>query len=1008
MVRSLYLGSSGALLVVAFAGCGSHSPAESHGDAQAPEAAAGPPRWTWRNVNLQGMGDVNGLVVHPDTVHAPNLLYARTNVGGVYRRDPNSAAWIPLLDAFGPLQANDYYVESVAVDPNVPDDVYIVVDGQTRYTPGCTVDPGQVLVSHDRGATWASTGSFGAYVFSNDSHGDTTGERLMVDPNKPGLLFFASHKDGLWRGSVGAWSNAVGAGLPPDTCSLDCNLTCDPTCPPSCSAGESFVVFDKASGTTADGATRRMFVGVWTTGVFVSDDGGQTFASIGADAHPVRGSVGLDGTLYVTFGQPEAPPAGSGGVRAYALDASGSWSDTDVTPPAGTGVSYSGVSADPSNAGTVLVTTNDARIFRSTNGGASWTAIRVTIGSAPPWYWDPYWYKWGGALVVDPNDPSGNTVWRTDGFAVSRTTDAAQGLWSTAMDGLEELVGTVVRSPGSPGGPSFYAGVADALGFADRDPSQPPAQNLAAPGGDVAEATSFDICASQPQVAAFVGWDEAADPTTPVTGITTNGGASFTPFANSEPGYGGAIAIAANDPSNFVWEPANGAALVYSTDAGQTWTASALVAEAGPPGPSFYRSSQWFKGQTVASDRKAPNTFYYLSQSQGQTPSIHFWSSTDGGKTFADLGASFRGAPLYTSAPMIKPNPATAGDIWVTLGYSGTEIGALYRSQNGGATFEKVSSVGAAYQVAFGKGASGSLPAIYLFGRMPGSSLDVMFQSEDLGANWNAISDPSANGFGEISYLEGDMSVANLVYVALAGRGIMVGTAGAAPTPDDAGSAEAGREAGPARDAAITCPAVTVTNPVVTAMGTSSGTTLMFGSGTDEWGAYTYAATNQAPPVIGLTADAAGIGISGALAGPANPGQNYVGAGLYYYSTGCLDASSYTGISFDFSGDLGGCSLVFAVAFSADENIAYDAARGTCTAGSSGCIGPFTDVTGAALAATPATPTLRVPFSSLSGGMPIATCDPSTLITMEWQLEAGADGGGCSAQLSIENVSFFK
>jgi xyloglucan-specific exo-beta-1,4-glucanase len=739
------------------------------------DAASAAAPWTWRNVNLQGMGDVNGLILHPDTVHAPDLAYARTNVGGVYRRDPASPTWVPLLDAFGPLAANTYYVESVAVDPGQPDDVYIVVDGQTHYTPGCVVDPGQVLVSHDRGGTWTSTGPFGAYVFSNDPHGDTTGERLAVDPNKSGLLFFASHQDGLWRGSAGTWTNAVGAGLPSTSCSPECNLTCDASCSLACFAGDSFVVFDKAAGTTADGATRRLYVGVWTTGVFVSDDGGQTFTSIGADPHPVRGSVGPDGTLYVSFGQPEAPWAGPGGVRAYAPGSSGTWSDTDITPPPGTSVSYSGISADPNNAGTVVVTTNDAEIFRSTDRGATWTAIPITIASAPPWYWIPNWYQWGGALVVDPNDPRGATVWRTDGFAVSQTTDVTLGAWSAVMDGLEELVTAVVRTPGVAGGPQFYAGVADAVGFVDVDRTQPPPTNLDAPNGDVAMATSFDVCASQPRVAAFVGWDEETNPLTPVTGITTNGGASFAPFPNTDPGYGGVIAIASSDPTNLVWEPANGQPLVYTADGGRTWTPSALVTDAGMPGPSFYRSTQWFNGQTVAADRMAPGVFYYLSQSQGATPSIHFWSSTDGGRSFDDRGAPFEDAPLFTSSPMIKPNPSAAGDVWVTFGHADPQLGALYRSTDSGRTFARVASVGAAYQVAFGQGLSPGAPAVYLFGRLPGSSLDTMLLSDDLGGTWSAISDPTVNQFGEISYLEGDIAARGLVYVGLTGRGIVYG-----------------------------------------------------------------------------------------------------------------------------------------------------------------------------------------------------------------------------------------
>jgi hypothetical protein len=968
--------------------------------------------WTWRNVNLQGMGDVNGLVIHPDTAHAPNLVYARTNVGGVYRRDPSSPAWIPILDSFGPLQANAYYVESVAVDPSVADDVYVVVDGPTSYDPGCTVAPGQVLVSHDRGGSWSSTGgSFGAYVFSNDGHGDTSGERLAVDPNKQGLLFFASHEDGLWRGSGGTWTNAVGAGLPAASCPQGCNLTCDPTCPLTCFAGDTFVLFDGSSGTLADGSTRRLFVGSWTAGVFVSDDGGQTFSPIGADIHPVRGSVGVDGTLYVSFGQPEAPPAGMGGVRAYRQGESGAWTDTDITPPAGTGVNYSGISADPSRAGTVVVTTNDARIFRSTDAGASWTTAAFTIGSEPPWYWNSYWYRWGGALVVDPNDNTGMTVWRTDGFAVSRTTDVSQGVWSTVMEGLEELVGAVVRTPGAGGGPQFYAGVADALGFADHDRTRVPSAKLASPGGDVAEATGFDVCASHPQFAAFVGWDEQSSPIAPVTGITSDGGVTFSPFASTAPGYGGSIAIASNDPTNLVWEPANGGALSYSTDGGQTWNPSALVTESAAPGASFYRASQWFNGQTVASDRVAPNTFYYLSQSQGSSPTIQFWSSTDGGKTFQELGAPLGDAPLYTLAPMIKPNPSTAGDVWVTFGATGGNIGGLYRTTDSGRSFARVASVGAAYQVAFGKGAAAAAPAIYLFGRLPGSTLDTMFLSNDLGQTWSAISDPSVNGFGEISYLEGDMTQANLVYVALAGRGIMYGVLGS--DVSDAGVDDSGNpatsEASTATDAGPSCPTVAVSNPAVTTSGTAIGTTLMFGSGTDAWSSFTYEGSGQTALSLSLTPDTAGMQIAGGLVPPIAASANYNGAGLFYYGSGCLDASAYTGVTLDFSGSLGGCSLALQIGFAADADHAYSA-QGQCTSASSSCYGPFADITAQALAVTPAAPTIQVPFSTLTGGMPVETLDPTTVLSLSWQLAAplGQDAGGCSASFAVENVSFYK
>jgi xyloglucan-specific exo-beta-1,4-glucanase len=150
--------------------------------------------------------------------------------------------------------------------------------------------------------------------------------------------------------------------------------------------------------------------------------------------------------------------------------------------------------------------------------------------------------------------------------------------------------------------------------------------------------------------------------------------------------------------------------------------------------------------------------------------------STDGGQTFVDKGTPFETPLLYTSTPMIKPNPLVAGDIWVTFGKNDGSIGALYRSIDEGDSFQQIATVDAAYRVAFGKGPSPSVPAIYLFGRVGGTSADTMYRSDDLAQTWTPISDPTTEQFGLIQYLEGDMKVDGLVYAALAGRGILYGT----------------------------------------------------------------------------------------------------------------------------------------------------------------------------------------------------------------------------------------
>ena len=77
--------------------------------------------------------------------------------------------------------------------------------------------------------------------------------------------------------------------------------------------------------------------------------------------------------------------------------------------------------------------------------------------------------------------------------------------------------------------------------------------------------------------------------------------------------------------------------------------------------------------------------------------------------------------------------------------------------------------------VAFGRGANASTPAIYVEGQANGDTQDAIYESNDSGATWTRISDPSTMQFGEITSLEGDMRTRDLVYVGLGGRGILFG-----------------------------------------------------------------------------------------------------------------------------------------------------------------------------------------------------------------------------------------
>jgi hypothetical protein len=209
-------------------------------------------------------------------------------------------------------------------------------------------------------------------------------------------------------------------------------------------------------------------------------------------------------------------------------------------------------------------------------------------------------------------------------------------------------------------------------------------------------------------------------------------------------------------------------------------------------------------------------------------------------------------------------------------------------------------------------------------------------------------------------------------------------------------------------DASFVCPKVGLPSPTITTMGTTLGSSLLFGTAPSQWQSYTYGSSGQAAPTATVTPDANGIAIAGAFVPPVS--QNWMGAGLFFNGSSCIDGSIYTGVKFDFSGDLGDCTLAVGANFSADSTSTDAPGRGSCPfVSDSNCYPPMAVVSPpAALDAGAGRPaTLKVPFALMGSGSPTTTVDPSTILTVQWQLNARSGGPGCSASFTVENVAFY-
>ena len=71
--------------------------------------------YSWQNVNIGGGGGfIPGIIYNPTE---EGLVYCRTDMGGVYRRDKATQEWIPLTDWVSPDEWNLLGGESIATDP---------------------------------------------------------------------------------------------------------------------------------------------------------------------------------------------------------------------------------------------------------------------------------------------------------------------------------------------------------------------------------------------------------------------------------------------------------------------------------------------------------------------------------------------------------------------------------------------------------------------------------------------------------------------------------------------------------------------------------------------------------------------------------------------------------------------------------------------------------------------------------------------------------------------------
>lgn len=675
------------------------------------------------NAFLGADGFVTGLVIHPKN---PDVMYTRTDVGGVYRYDTEREIWIPLLDTVNINETAWQSVAGIALDPN-DDNVIWAACGDIWYSA-----ENGLLKSTDRGRTWEIVKTFpGRFDMTKNDLIRLVGEPIAVDPTDGNTVYCGSFDMGFFVTHDGGatWTAASGLEQSPD----------------DCPGGVSAVAVDSSDG--------AVYVGVFGRGIYKSTDGGATFRyTEGSPKMPARLAI-AGGRLYASSYSMsgDSDEKYPGGIFVYE---NGKW--RDISPAdiegdaAAAGDAYCGLLVDSDNTDTVICCgapyrSNAGRIYRSTDGGKLWSyAGKLTNASC---------------LVQDGKNKKG--YYAPWGFGISYIEDiyADTAREIRADTGIEELCVTKILSIPSADAPKLITLNHD-MGMKRNDRLDTRA-NIPTPY--FGKGIAADYCNSDMSVVVRAGFVQNSVDGDSVIAISRDYGRNYRQLGSwnkSIPIMDIAVSAGKGSSGNpTILVAAAGSeslrGIYRSEDMGASWTrVSGITVDV---------KSNWeYTNRRLVSDTVDGSTFYFVN-------SHRFYISRDGGATWQEkykFPSAVRSDNNY-NGEFVKAAPGRGGCVWFR------NANAIYKTEDYGDKWSIVGSIDEPYAFGFGAGRKGAdNPAVYAIGTVNGTR--GLFVSEDMGVSWTRIND-NANGFPCIvSDVCGDSLNYGRVYVGTHGRGVLV------------------------------------------------------------------------------------------------------------------------------------------------------------------------------------------------------------------------------------------
>lgn len=591
---------------------------------------------------LPNSGRVTALAVQD-----ANTVYLGSAAGGVWKTTDGGRTWAPITEGQPTLATG-----SITLDPLNPQIVYVGT-GEADRAQDSYFGIG-ILKSTNGGGTWTV---LGASTFDRLRVG-----RIAVDPHNTSLLCAATSVGMARSADAGAtWTMTIlgtSTNCPCTAIYTGCAVT-DVVLDPRTNPSTVYAARGNISGDPSNGVYRSTDAGAaWT---LVPGSGSARFPT--ADVGRINLSVTQGGPAVLFAIVEQVSTNGLLGVWNSA-NGGATWIQT-ANPEQSAGVTGAsictqcwydlGIVAYPSDPNIVYALTTE--IYRSTNGGASWTL--VSYGYTPPYkiHVDQH------ALQFIPGNP--NAFYAGNDGGIYRSTDAGETYanLNATLSISQFYQGTIDRS-----NPNVVAGGLQDNGTVYRDASGNWSRIVDGDGGYTI------IDPTNPRVI-FATADEQI--------LVSANGPDPNAFNLLENGLPGKDV----EPRQFIiplfMDPSDPNTLYTGTTRVYRLTAQNLTWQ--PISPTLSVTSTGDNAISVIGIAPTNGRVIYAGTGTSSAARSKLWATFDGGATWQDR----TGALPNGFVTAIAVSPADPRLAYVTL--SGLDIGHVFRTADGGATWTDVS-----------------------------------------------------------------------------------------------------------------------------------------------------------------------------------------------------------------------------------------------------------------------------------------------------------------------------